>query len=194
MCHPRSLRTARLRRKKVGTSTSDRGYVGLLIQRLRERTGRPVEVVNLSRSGAHILDVLDMQLPALAARARTPDLLTVAIGGNDMGSYDRQVFAASVERRSAALPAGAHLTDVPYLTHDRSERDAQEAADLLSSSVSQHGLRPMPRQATFRVQGWRGMSAQFAADWVHPNGRGHRIGADALWWEITRNPGVAAPQ
>ena len=49
----------------IGASTPDRGYVGLLAERVRERTSRSVEVVNLSSSGARIGDVLDTQLPAL---------------------------------------------------------------------------------------------------------------------------------
>ena len=178
----------------VGASAPDRGYVGLLAQRLRERTGRPVEVINLSKSGARILDVLDSQLPVLAALGRTPDVLTVGIGGNDMGSYDRQVFAAAVERLSAALPAGAYVADVPYFMHGRSERQAQQAADLMRSTASQQGLRPVALHATLREQGWRGMFTQYAADWFHPNDRGHRRWADAFWQEIGRDPGVAAPR
>jgi len=36
----------------IGASGPERGYVGLLAERLRIATGRPVLVVNLSRSGA----------------------------------------------------------------------------------------------------------------------------------------------
>ena len=172
----------------VGASAPDRGYVGLLAQRLRDRTGRPVEVVNLSRSGARIRDVLDTQLPALNALGRNPAVLTVGVGGNDMASYDRQVFAAAAERLMAALPAGAYVADVPYFMHGRAERDAQQAADLLRSSASRHRLRPVALHATLRAQGWRGMFTQFAADWFHPNDRGHRVWADAFWQEIGRAP------
>ena len=38
----------------IGASTSDNGYVGLVADRLRERTGNPVLGVNLSRSGATV--------------------------------------------------------------------------------------------------------------------------------------------
>ncbi|MGJ7440359.1 SGNH/GDSL hydrolase family protein [Aquipuribacter sp. MA13-6] len=43
----------------VGASRPDRGYVGLLAQRLRERTGTAVQVINLSSSGARIHDPTD---------------------------------------------------------------------------------------------------------------------------------------
>lgn len=75
--------------------------------------------MNLSRSGARIGDVLDRQLPALEALGREPDLLTVAIGGNDVRAYDRETFAAQAERLAAALPPGASLADAPYFMHGR---------------------------------------------------------------------------
>ena len=178
----------------IGASAPDRGYVGLLAQRLRDRTGRPVEVVNLSRSGARIGEVVDVQLPALAALGRAADVLTVGIGGNDMGSYDGQAFAVAAERLAAGLPAGAYVADVPFFMHGRWERDAQQAADLLRSSASRHGLRPVALHAALRAHGWRAMFTEFAADWFHPNDRGHRVWADAFWREITRDPRVAAPR
>lgn len=40
--------------KSVGASGPAKGYVGLIAQRLRDTTGRPVDVVNLSGRGARI--------------------------------------------------------------------------------------------------------------------------------------------
>ena len=171
----------------IGASRPERGYVGLLAEWLRQRTGRPVQVINLSRSGARISDVRDTQVPALAALGRTPDVLTVGIGGNDMAGYDRQRFAMAAERLTAALPAGSYVADVPYFMHGRWERDAQQAADLLRDSATRHGLRPVPLHAALEAQGWQGMFTQFAADWFHPNDRGYRIWAEAFWREIDRN-------
>ena len=176
----------------IGASQPDRGYVGLLAQKLRTRTGRPVEVVNLSRSGARIRDVVDTQLPALAALGRSPDVLTVGIGGNDMASYERQRFASAVERLTAALPAGAYVADVPYFMHGRSEQNAQQAADLLRSSATRHGLRPVALHDLLRAQGGWGMFTQFAADWFHPNDRGYRIWAKAFWQELAHDPVLPA--
>ncbi len=61
----------------IGASGPDRGYVSLIAQRLRVASKQPVEVVNLSRSGARISDVLSRQIPALEALGRRPDLITV---------------------------------------------------------------------------------------------------------------------
>jgi len=170
----------------IGASRPERGYVGLLAQQLRDSTGMPVLVINLSSSGARISDVLDTQLPALAALGREPDLLTVAIGGNDVRAYDRDVFAAATEGLTAALPVGAFVADAPYFMHGRWERDAQQAADLLTDSAIAQGLHPVPLHEALRAQGPGAMLTQFAADWFHPNDRGHRVWADAFWREIQR--------
>lgn len=168
----------------IGASRPDRGYVGLLAQRLRESTGQPVQVVNLSRSGARISDVLDRQLPALAAMVRRPDLLTVAIGGNDVRAYDRTRFGKQAERLAAALPAGAYVADTPYFMHGRWERDARQAAGALTDAVTDRGLRSVPLHEALRAQGLRAMLTQFAADWFHPNDRGHEVWAEAFWTAI----------
>ena len=168
----------------IGASRRDNGDVGLIAQRLRDASGRPVEVVNLSKSGARIRDVLDTQLPALTALRREPDLLTVAIGGNDVRAYDRDAFEAETDRLVNALPAGAYVADAPYFMHGRWERDAQQAADLLRTAAAMNGLRPVPLHEALRAQGSKAMLTQFAADWFHPNDRGHEVWADAFWREI----------
>lgn len=168
----------------IGASSPENGYVGLLAERLRRRTGQPVEVVNLSRSGARISDVVENQLPALEVLGRTPDLVTVAVGGNDVPSYDGDDFAASVEQLVDALPAGTYVADVPYWMHGRFERDAQEMADVVTAAARERGLRPVALHEAQRRAGWSAMLTHFAADWFHPDDRGHRLWADAFWREI----------
>jgi len=142
-------------------------------------------VVNLSRSGARIRDVLDTQLPALDALDRTPDVVTVAVGGNDVRAYDSTAFAAEAGRLAAALPAGAYVADAPYFMHGRWERDADQAAALLKASAVEQDLRPVPLHDALQAQGGQAMLTQFASDWFHPNDRGHRVWADAFWQEMT---------
>lgn len=168
----------------IGASDPELGYVGLIASRLRHSTGRPVDVVNLSRSGARIRDVLDVQLPALAALGGTPDIVTVAIGGNDIRAYDRDAFTAQTQEMTAALPAGSYVADAPYFMHGRWQRDAAQAAGLLRASAEQRGLRAVALHDALKDEGWRAMATQFAADWFHPNDRGHRVWADAFWARI----------
>ena len=173
----------------IGASKPERGYVGLIAQRLRDSTGRPVEVVNLSNSGGRIRDVLDTQLPALSALGRDADVVTVAIGGNDIRAYDRDTFAAETQRLTTALPAGSYVADAPYFMHGRWQQDAAQAAELLRVSAEQRGLRPVALHDALKSQGWQAMATQFAADWFHPNDRGHRVWADAFWDRIEPDAG-----
>ena len=170
----------------IGASSPDRGYVGLLARRLGDATGLPVEVVNLSRSGARMADVLDVQLTALSALGRAPDVVTVAIGGNDVVGYDPVLFGEQADRLADALPEGAYVGDAPYFMHGRWERDARHAADLLAAAAVRHGLRPVALHDAQQARGWRAMATDFAADWFHPNDRGHRVWADAFWDRIAR--------
>lgn len=165
----------------IGASSPSRGYVGVLGRRLAAETGQPVQVVNLSRSGARIRDVLDSQLAALAALDRRPDLVTVAIGGNDVRAYEPARFAADSAALTDALPAGSYVADVPYFMHGRWESDADEAARTLTEDARDNGLRVVPLHDALRDEGWDAMFTQFSADWFHPNDRGHRVWADAFW-------------
>lgn len=171
----------------IGASEPEKGYVGLIAQRLRDRTGGPVEVVNLSRSGARVRDVLGAQIPALDALGRAPDVVTVAISGNDIRAYDRATFAGEADRLTATLPTGTYVADAPYFMHGRWQRDAAQAAGLLRASAIERGLRPVALHDALKAQGWTAMGTQFAADWFHPNDRGHRVWADAFWREIVRD-------
>lgn len=169
----------------VGASAPERGYVGLLAERLRLATGQPVRVINLSVSGARIDDVQERQLPAL--RDLRPDLLTVAVGGNDVRGYQPATFGRQVDRLTAALPPGTFIADVPYFMHGHWERNSLHAAHAVTTSATRRDLHVVPLHEALRRQGWTAMLTQFAADWFHPNDRGHRVWADAFWSTICRS-------
>lgn len=163
----------------IGASRPDRGYVALLADRLRARTARPVQVINLSRSGAAIQDVLEQQLPHL--RSLPADLVTVAVGANDMFHPAPELFRRTAAALVSQLPAGTLVADVPYFMHGRWEREADRAARALTQQVRDAGLTPVALHAALRCLGWKAMATHFAADWFHPNDRGHQVWADAFW-------------
>lgn len=163
----------------VGASTPDRGYVGLLAERLRESTGRPVEVVNLSVSGACVVDVLEHQLPRL--QALQPDVVTVAVGGNDVRLYRREEFTADFERLVVGLPSGSYVADVPWFLRARGGRKAADAAQVVRDVVAAAGLVAVPLHARLQAEGWRGVLTLTSRDLFHPNDRGHEVWADAFW-------------
>ena len=68
--------------------------------------------------------------------------------------------------------------------HGRWERDSRHAADLLAAAAVRSGLRPVALHDAQQARGWRAMLTDFAADWFHPDDRGHRVWAAALWDRI----------
>ncbi len=170
----------------IGASSLPRGYVSLVADRLARSTGRPVQVINLSSSGARIRDVVEEQLPALTGLR--PDLITLDVGGNDLRRYDAATYRSDVSALVAGLPKGTVLADIPYFMHGRAQRDADEAAAFITERATQGGLVVAPLQEAMRARGWQGMFTDYAADWFHPNDRGHRVWADSFWQVIAPLP------
>lgn len=173
----------------IGASRVERGYVGQLAGRLRLHTGLPVRIVNLSRSSATVSDVVETQLPALKALSPVPDLITVAVGGNDLRRWTTPGFARSVEQLVSALPADRTVVaDVPYFMHGGLERQAAAAAALLHRRAEAHDLVVADLHEAMRAQGWRAMLTNFAADWFHPDDRGHAVWTSAFWAALASRP------
>lgn len=168
----------------IGARRPERGYVGLVAERLRAATGRPVQVRNLSRTGARVADVVDEQLPLLAGLA--PDVVTVSVGGNDVRHYDEARFRHDVDRLVAALPPGAVLADVPWFMHGAVGRRSDEAAAYIGERARARGLRVAGLYEATRRRGWRAMATDFGPDGFHPNERGYRVWAAAVWDAVAR--------
>lgn len=156
----------------IGAPSWDEGYVGQLRRALDDGSEQPWRVVNLSRSGARTDDVLERQLPALEAMAAQPDLVTCAIGANDivrrvpgLEGRTRQIIARLPQRTIiATLPQG--------LGPERSQavneviRAEAPAAGLVVADVWAHTGPP-----------WHG---KYAEDRFHPGALGYADWAAAF--------------
>lgn len=160
----------------IGAPAWDGGYVGQLRTALDAglEGDRRWRVVNLSRSGARTTDVLDRQLPALGALGVKPDLVTCAIGANDI-VHRTPVPALEARLRSvlAGLPAGAIVATVPQGLNavrtdagNRVIRAEAPAAGLVVADVWAHTGPP-----------WHG---KLAADGFHPGALGYADWAAAF--------------
>jgi hypothetical protein len=89
----------------VGASAHDRGWVGLVHQRL----GSTWRVVNLSRSGARTREVVDAQWPR--AQELEPDLVTAVVGGNDAVHTPLADWLRDAGDLVGALPPGLGRLD-----------------------------------------------------------------------------------
>ena len=174
----------------VGTSDLDASYVGLLEARLQRQTGRSVRVVNLSRYGARVGDVVTEQLPLLAEL--DPDLLTVTAGANDMRRFDRGEFSADLEQLLGALPSHAIVADLPCFHFGPRELDAVIASRMIADRVRAHrlALAPLHRVTEFR-RGW-GSVPDFSWDQFHPSARGYRVWESAFAAAVTRRGAALA--
>ena len=158
----------------IGAPSWEQGYVGQLLGALNDGSERPWRVVNLSRSGARAADVLDRQLPALEALAVPPDLVTCAIGANDIvGRTPQAQLADQLRQIIARLPQGAIIATLPQgLSRERTEAanrvvtDQAPAAGLVVADVWARTGPP-----------WRG---KLAEDGFHPGALGYADWAAAF--------------
>jgi lysophospholipase L1-like esterase len=164
----------------IGASSPTKGYVALLAAQISRATGRPVEIVNISRSGARIADVLRGQLPRLPGLHA--DFVTVDVGGNDVRHFHRASWAADAAQLCSALPSGRTVVaDVPWFMHGNWEREARDARGILRSDCEPRGIAFAPLMEAFARHGWAGMFTLYAADWFHPNNHGYRIWAGSFF-------------
>ena len=166
----------------IGAPAYDQGYVGQLRAVLDEHSPRPWRVLNLSRSGARAADVVATQLPRLEALDTAPDLVTCAIGANDMVPTPLPAVLASIREIIRRLPQGAIIATVPQgLRPSRATvvnemiRQEAPAAGLVVADVWAHTAPP-----------WHG---KLASDGFHPGALGYADWAKAFAEALAQLPG-----
>ena len=151
----------------VGLALPDDGYVGRVRRLLEQRDGRPWRVLNLSRSGAVLADLLDTQLPRLrdlVAQGFRPDLVTAVVGGNDLRKTPRDRLLAAVPAYVSSVPEG---TVVATLPQGIKPARARAVNALLVRLAEERGL-PVVDLWSATGPPWRGKYA----DGLHPNAAG----------------------
>ncbi|MEZ5341372.1 MAG: SGNH/GDSL hydrolase family protein [Acidimicrobiales bacterium] len=168
----------------IGASRPGASYAQLLRARVEEAVGAPVGIVNLSRSGARIRDVVEKQLPALAI---LPDrrLATVCtVGSNDvMRSTMPARTRREVRSLVSQLPDATVLATIPA--------GASTMAKLVNRRIRHEtASSPLHLADVAPELGW--MRGLLAADRVHPNDQGYEIWA-AAFDRTLREAGVLPP-
>ncbi|MEM7094010.1 MAG: GDSL-type esterase/lipase family protein [Actinomycetota bacterium] len=162
----------------VGASEWENGWTHLVLARLRETTGEPWRVVNLSMSGGRFADVTDRQIPVLNTMLPTPDLVTCVIGSNDLmwrrGS--RGVFR-DAEKCVERLPAGTWLSRLNGPGQRR-----QRLNEIFDQATALRGLEK------FNIWSWPSGRNALAADHIHPSDLGYEYMADLAWEAIRPDP------
>lgn len=159
----------------VGASTIRHGYVGAVADWLSVRDDVRWRVTNVSVSGATAAEVVAVQLPLLEAAlaaASPPDLVSCAVGPNDLLRRTTDLFT-SLETVAARLPRGSLLANMP---RGFRENNARRANAVVASLALQHDLRLVDLWAATGPP-WRG---KYSADMFHPNDVGYRDWAGAF--------------
>lgn len=156
----------------IGAATIHGGYVGQLLTSLRsaDPTWR---LVNLSRTGARVADVLSEQLPVLDSLPETPALVTCAAGANDLLWSGGRGLAGRLRSLLERLPPGAVVATLPQGVRPRL---AQELNRLIEAEAARHHLVVADVWA-FSGPPWKG---KFSGDGFHPNERGYADWARAF--------------
>lgn len=157
----------------IGASSRAAGYVYRVLADLR-RDGRPWRVVNLSRTGARVADVLGRQLPALddIARNTRPELVSAAIGANDL-LHRTPDLEARLREVAARLPSGSIIATLPQGLRPAV---ALQMNEVIKDAATRNGLRVAdlwPRTGA----PWRD---KYSADHFHPNDLGYADWAAAF--------------
>ncbi|HYX43557.1 MAG TPA: GDSL-type esterase/lipase family protein [Acidimicrobiales bacterium] len=166
----------------IGAPAHDQGYVGQLRAALDEHSSTPWRVLNLSRSGARAADVVETQLPRLEAIEPPPQLVTCAIGANDMIPTPLDQVITSIREIMRRLPEGAVMATIPQglrpphaIAVNDVIRSEGPAAGLVVADVWAHTGPPWQRK--------------LAADGFHPGLTGYANWAKAFAEALAAAPG-----
>lgn len=151
----------------VGASAVENSYANRIARHLDANS-----ILNLSRSGARISDVLETQLPALSQFDITKSLVLCTVGSNDIthdfriGKTQRQMSDLMKE-----LPSGAYLATVPSI--------GSAMARLLNRHIRKHhnGFGISIADVAIELTSWRG---RVAGDRFHPNDKGYEVWESAI--------------
>lgn len=163
----------------MGASSPEKGYVGLIAAALREKNGREVRIINLSRSGATLHDGIEKQLPVLVTYE--PDFVTVELGANDLKNWDEQAFRKGMKHLIDRLPQHTVISDLPYFGGGRNRRleDKAVAANRVIQELAvEKGLKLARLHEITRAND---SPLIYSADYFHPNDRGHQNWFRAFW-------------
>jgi len=150
----------------VGASSVEHSWIHrLVLHESQQRRNRPARIVNLSRSGAKIDDVLQHQLPAFRAIEHQVQLVTCTVGSNDFarGSSFSKVESA-MHSLMSRLPSDAVLATLPA----KGSIMAKRLNRMIRSEAGRSGL--VVADVDAHLPGWRGRSA---GDRFHPNDLGY---------------------
>jgi lysophospholipase L1-like esterase len=162
----------------IGATAPDAGWVGLVAEEIAAVTGERVRVRNLAIDGATLAVCIRDELPRLATLQ--PDICTLAIGANDVWTFEPDRFATEFTTICDALPAGSIVSELPSFSVLPVRQRVRAANRIIHEVAAAHRFPVAPLTATTSVGGFVAAVLGSAGDLFHPNDRGHRRWAAAF--------------
>lgn len=164
----------------VGASSWEGGWTHTVLDRLRQASGEPWRIVNLSMSGGRFLDVADRQVPVLNTMLDEPQLVTCVIGSNDL-MWRRGVRGISQDANRAVdrIPNGALV----------SRLNGPGPRPKVLNGIFRRGAETKDHQL-FNIWNWPSGRGALAADRVHPSDIGYEHMSELAWSAVERGLGL----
>lgn len=155
----------------VGASRWQNGWTHAVLERLRETTGEPWNIVNLAMSGGRFLDVANRQVPVANTMLKPASLVTCVIGSNDL-MWRRRKSAIYRDAKLCVdrLPTGTLMSRL----NGPGPRPGV-LNSIFEAGVSERDL------ALFNIWNWPSGRNALAADRVHPSDVGYEYMAELAW-------------
>lgn len=155
----------------VGASAWENGWTNQVLRRLRDQTGDPWRLVNLSMSGGRFLDVADRQIPVLNTMLDAPQLVTCVVGSNDlMWRVGARGVTSDANRAIDRVPDGAFV----------SKLNGPGPRPKLLNAIFERGASTKDLQL-FNIWNWPSGRGALAADRVHPSDVGYQHMTELAW-------------
>lgn len=167
----------------IGATSPNRGYVGQVAKRLEAQSGKSVQVINLSKTGAKMADYLTEQAPKL--QKLHPDIVTIEIGANDIAVFNAKTFRAQFKQVLTTLPDGTYVANMPlFNSRPKLTPKAKEASVIIEQELQTY---PKLHFVNLEKQTSEHQSIfGFAPDFFHPNNLGYKNWTNAFWLEISK--------
>ena len=168
----------------IGATSPMKGYVGLIAHDIESKTGKTVQVVNVSKTGAKMDDYLKDQAPVI--ETVKPDIITIEIGANDIANYDATQFRAKFKKVLETLPASSYVSNMPlFNSRPGSTENAKQASKIIEEE-----LRAYPNLIFVDLETETQQNQSvfgFAPDLFHPNNLSYKNWANAFLKKIEIN-------
>lgn len=168
----------------IGASSPMKGYVGMIANRIAEKTGKSVKIMNISKTGAKMSDYLKDQAPIV--KQTQADIVTIEIGANDVAKFDPETFRSDFKKVLATLPNGAYVSNMPLFN----SRLGSTTNAKTASMIIDEELKKFPKLVFVDLQKQTSENQSifgFAPDLFHPNNLSYKNWADAFWQKIKQN-------